>query len=206
MDYITIPGRPVVGSRLETEEGFFEYDGKRWNKFPHQCKTQECADEPLKTTSVSWSAPDGHLNGFRGGEVTIKPIEGNANHDFVEDMTDAYSGGPYLHVGLSTGCYEMPETRVVRYLLEESTLEEWLQHFLSKQTDYGDRANDLGLAGQYAELSRKFIKLRRAMWDGHELTQESLREVLMDLIGHGFLSLMYVDHPGLTVYPKGQSE
>lgn len=179
MDYITIPGRPTVGSRLETDQGFFEYDGKRWNKFGN--------DDPMLK---------------RGFAVT----GGDANQDFAEDMTDAYSGGPHLHVGLSTGCYKMPETRAVRYLLEESSLEEWLQHFLSKQADYGDRANDLGLAGQYAELSRKFIKLRRAMWDGIPLTQESLREVLLDLIGHGFLSLMYVDHPGLTVHPKGSVE
>lgn len=54
---------------------------------------------------------------------------------------------------------------------------------------------DLGMRGQYCDLYRKFIVLRRTMWDGEETTRESLREILRDLIGHSLLTIAMIDRP-----------
>lgn len=103
-----------------------------------------------------------------------------------------------------------PNTNACRYIfgdeIQASRLGEWAALFVKKQIDYGDGADDLGLEGQYAELHRKITKLRRAMWEGHELVGEPLREVLMDLIGHCFLSMMYIDQPRHVRYPKGNKK
>jgi len=67
---------------------------------------------------------------------------------------------------------------------------EWLEEFARKARDYGNEDEfNLGLAGQYADMSRKFKKLRRAMWDGKELTGEQPAEILHDLIGHAWITL-----------------
>lgn len=81
---------------------------------------------------------------------------------------------------------------------------EWLQLYFKKAADYGEGANHLGLAGQYAEIYRKMKKLEKAMWCGEPLFNEQLDEVLMDLIGHAFLSIDFIRNgdPGLK---KGQS-
>lgn len=104
----------------------------------------------------------------------------------------------------------VPNTNACRYIfgdeIQPSRLGEWAALFVKKQIDYGDGADDLGLEGQYAELHRKITKLRRAMWEGHELVGEPLREVLMDLIGHCFLSMMYIDQPRHVRYPKGSKK
>ena len=68
--------------------------------------------------------------------------------------------------------------------------------FAEAYKEYGDGAADeMGLAGEWAELHRKVKKLRRAMWDGDEsyLTRESLTTVLQDLIGHALLALDMVE-------------
>lgn len=74
-----------------------------------------------------------------------------------------------------------------------SLLQGWAELFMEKQQDYGDRGNDLGIPGQYAEMSRKFIKLRKAMWEGKPLVGEPVHEVIQDLIGHCFLTLKYLE-------------
>lgn len=69
-------------------------------------------------------------------------------------------------------------------------------HF-KKREDYSrggkDGGDDLGAAGQYAELHRKDGKLRRALWEGKELTGEQPREVLLDMIGHAVKAIRYLD-------------
>lgn len=101
----------------------------------------------------------------------------------------------------------VPNTNACRYIFGDETqasrLGEWAALFVKKQADYGNGADDLGMEGQYAELHRKITKLRRAMWEGVELQNEPLNEVLMDLIGHCFLAMMYNDNPGLVRHKKG---
>lgn len=64
--------------------------------------------------------------------------------------------------------------------------------FLQKGVDYDGAHQYLGLAGQFSDINRKFWKLKRAMWDGEELSQEGLEEVLSDMIGHCLLSIAMV--------------
>jgi len=67
---------------------------------------------------------------------------------------------------------------------------EWLRLFAKKNADYGSgSAFELGERGQYSDIHRKMIKLKRAMWDGEELDFESTDEIISDLIGHLFLTL-----------------
>lgn len=143
----------------------------------------------------------------------VKPVKGNyldlnvtgmfsnmgevpdtdANHDFAEDMAAAFPLNPHnVHIGVNTGFMMLPETTAVRFLVQGNGLGEWVKHFLTKQQDYGDWAGELGAKGQFADMFRKWPKIRKAMWDGEPLVGEQLEEVLMDLIGHCFLSLMFV--------------
>ena len=67
---------------------------------------------------------------------------------------------------------------------------EWLALFQRKNRDYGSgSAYDLGVRGQYSDIHRKMIKLKRAMWDGHDLDFEDTDEIIKDLISHLFLTL-----------------
>lgn len=66
---------------------------------------------------------------------------------------------------------------------------EFTERFASKAVDYGDGADSLGIRGQYADIHRKFTKLRKSMWDGEELLHEQLDEIMFDLIGHCFLTI-----------------
>lgn len=77
-------------------------------------------------------------------------------------------------------------------------LTKWINEFLTKNADYassGDfNASDhLGSKGQYAELWRKIGKLRGPLWDGTELNHEQADEIVRDLIGHCFLTLLFLE-------------
>jgi hypothetical protein len=67
--------------------------------------------------------------------------------------------------------------------------------FVLRQTEYGEAANHLGAKGQFADINRKFWKLKRLMWDESvpkDAIGESAEEVLMDFIGHALLSIHYL--------------
>jgi hypothetical protein len=66
--------------------------------------------------------------------------------------------------------------------------------FRSKARDYSERsgiftADLLGSQGQFAEIWRKIPKLKKGMWDGEVLENESVREILQDIVGHCLLAL-----------------
>lgn len=73
---------------------------------------------------------------------------------------------------------------------------EWWTLFKSKNNEYGSHDDDLGVKGQFADIHRKMKKLRNALWDGKPLTHEQPREVILDLIGHLFLTLRMGDENG----------
>lgn len=75
----------------------------------------------------------------------------------------------------------------------EVVLPDFWDSFLKKNADYGDSYQSLGAAGQFGEIWRKVPKLKRSMWDGHKLTGEQPREILMDLIGHCLLAIRLID-------------
>jgi hypothetical protein len=65
----------------------------------------------------------------------------------------------------------------------DSLVQPTLERFAHKSLDYGDGAQTLGIRGQFADINRKVLKLKRAMWDGVPLTDESLTVVLaMDMV------------------------
>lgn len=71
-------------------------------------------------------------------------------------------------------------------------IQEWREAFTEGYTEYGPGAADeTGLAGQWADLYRKVMKLKRAFWEGDPsyLTRETEAEILRDMISHSFLAL-----------------
>lgn len=76
--------------------------------------------------------------------------------------------------------------------------------FAERSREYGDHAFVLGSAGQYADMSRKFGKIKTAMWDKkpEQLTSETIEEVLMDMIGHCLLSIQCLRREGVLGHDK----
>lgn len=73
-------------------------------------------------------------------------------------------------------------------------LPQWLELFARKNKDYGSGASfELGTKGQYSDIHRKMIKLKRALWDDQELEFEGVKEVINDLIGHLFLTMYMLE-------------
>lgn len=58
--------------------------------------------------------------------------------------------------------------------------------FLRRNAEYGDESNVLGYKGQYADINRKMIKLKRYLWDDVPVPDggESIGTIAMELIGH----------------------
>lgn len=81
---------------------------------------------------------------------------------------------------------DSPELHVIATRI----MPEWLELFARKNRDYGSgSAYELGVRGQYSDIHRKMIKLKRAMWDGEQLDFEDTDEIIKDLISHLFLTL-----------------
>lgn len=70
---------------------------------------------------------------------------------------------------------------------------EWEKLFLRKNAGYGDMHQELGVKAQYVDIHRKVGKLRRGLWEGEDIGDEKPREVLLDLIGHCFLTIEILD-------------
>lgn len=67
---------------------------------------------------------------------------------------------------------------------------EWLDMFARKNADYGSEgAKVLGIKGQYADINRKMLKLKRGLWDDEPMNFEQPEEICLDLIGHLFLTV-----------------
>lgn len=76
---------------------------------------------------------------------------------------------------------------------------EWQEYFTIKAQDYrgvdgSEPHRYLGEPGQFSDIWRKIPKLKKALWDGDELVGEGKRVILMDLIGHCFLTLALIDY------------
>lgn len=68
----------------------------------------------------------------------------------------------------------------------------WAARFDAKSKDYNSQDFEphklLGVRGQFADIWRKIWKLKKALWDGIELTGEQPIEIIDDLISHLFLT------------------
>lgn len=68
-----------------------------------------------------------------------------------------------------------------------------LSRFAKSSRDYGNKGADrLGAQGQFADMSRKMLKLQRALWEGKRLEGEQPEEILSDLIAHSLLTLRFL--------------
>lgn len=67
--------------------------------------------------------------------------------------------------------------------------------FVKKSVEYGETANHLGVKGQFADINRKYWKLKRLLWDENVpewAISEDAEEVLMDFFGHAILTIHYL--------------
>lgn len=71
-----------------------------------------------------------------------------------------------------------------------------LDLFVKKSDRYGEpEPDDLGVAGQFADMHRKWKVLRKVMWKGESLPDDSgepIEEVLYDMIGHCLKTLEFL--------------
>lgn len=81
-------------------------------------------------------------------------------------------------------------------------LKEALSEFLSKNADYQDASDALGLIGQVSDLWRKVVKLKAATIDGKELNGEDVSQLLRDIFGHALLAMVY--EKSYSARPQGQ--
>lgn len=61
-----------------------------------------------------------------------------------------------------------------------------MEHFLQRNAEYGEESHVLGIKGQYADINRKVIKLKRYLWDDVAVPEgaESIETIAGELIGH----------------------
>src|SRR5262245_41578594 len=79
-----------------------------------------------------------------------------------------------------------------KYVLD-LVMPEWEEYFRQKQHDYSNDGNTFGPKGIIPDIDRKAKKIRRAIWDEEILMGEQPRELLLDLIGHCFLTIAELD-------------
>lgn len=88
---------------------------------------------------------------------------------------------------LGKGFPTLQAARVLQEILPPA-----LERFLEKNKDYGDAAVHLGAKGQFADMNRKYWKIKAELWDGKRLESEPIEEVLEDMIGHCLLTLLFL--------------
>lgn len=74
-------------------------------------------------------------------------------------------------------------------------MDEAFELFILKSRDYGKTGDTLGARGQFADMWRKFGKIKHQVWDnpGRTVHFEGVEEILKDLIGHAILFLDYME-------------
>lgn len=105
-------------------------------------------------------------------------------------LTQHPSGKEFV-VGIHLWGFETEQFREI--MLQH--LPAFVRLFAEKNAEYGAgqqaSGTALGVKGQFADIWRKIGKLKTALWDDNEaaLTSEGVDEILLDLIGHAFLTL-----------------
>lgn len=154
---------------------------------------------------LSWSPPPGLLD---SDLVTHPPdhIPSRGTHDWPATFDvgkwarDRGINWPtHTHVGnvkqFMLALFHEPETDLARAVMERH-LPEAIDHFLMRNAEYGDDDDfDLGVSGQYVDISRKVQKLKRRWWDGEDVPDgaESDKVIIQELIGHLLMSLHYLE-------------
>lgn len=99
---------------------------------------------------------------------------------------------------MSLALHDLPPAaslQAERILGHEGPLWQALNKFLRRNAEYGEAANVLGVKGQFADINRKVIKLKRFMWDDEPMPDgaESIHTIVCELIGHLLLVLDEMD-------------
>jgi hypothetical protein len=87
-----------------------------------------------------------------------------------------------------------PQTDLAKRIMDVH-LPKVIDHFLKRNAEYGDDDDfDLGVSGQYVDISRKVQKLKRRWWDDEPVADgaETDEVIVMELIGHLLMSLEYL--------------
>jgi hypothetical protein len=119
--------------------------------------------------------------------------KGKKHHEITNKVSlDWANGEEVMYRTAMPGDKLPPIQTTLQYILDD-LVPEWEVLFARRNADYGDGAAVLGIRGQYSDMNRKMTKLKRSLWDGYQLTGEQPREILMDLIGHCFLTIDMLD-------------
>lgn len=90
-----------------------------------------------------------------------------------------------------------PRTNSIRAILgspeddDPGLLDRALEDFISKNDDYDDASDALGIVGQVSDLWRKIVKLKKAVIDQKPLNGETVDRLIRDIFGHSLLAMHY---------------
>ena len=116
----------------------------------------------------------------------------------AQHMPAAYEGTPAAELAAADVMALLPpeleegwleENKRMRQAITEEIMPEVMALWLRKNDDYAGQQVFLGRMAQFADINRKFWKLKQAMWDGKQLGFESPVEIMMDMIGHLLMAI-----------------
>lgn len=90
-----------------------------------------------------------------------------------------------------------PRTNSIRAILgspeddDPGLLDRALEDFISKNDDYDDASDALGIVGQVSDLWRKIVKLKKSVIDQKPLNGETVDRLIRDIFGHSLLAMHY---------------
>jgi hypothetical protein len=145
----------------------------------------------IKVAFECHADPDGQVRLVGNGTWAPTVVMVRPGHEAI--IHQALFEAPYVAgvKGEPTG--KIPMETDLWHIVNE-LLPEIDAHMRMGAAHYGyETHHDLGLRGQYADMYRKWIVLKRVMWDGETTVRESLREILMDMIGHSLLTICMLD-------------
>lgn len=117
--------------------------------------------------------------------------------DDVQDAVDEYTDDIMAElppVDLSAGW--QAENEAMRAEIVSEIFPAVLALWLRKNEDYRGQQVFLGSKAQFADVNRKFWKLKNAMWDGIEPDFETVEQIAADMIGHLLMTIYFQRHRG----------
>lgn len=86
-------------------------------------------------------------------------------------------------------------SEIERKYIKDILIPEIMDGFNNVAVEY-QQERDLGARGEFANLYRKARKLKTVLWDGADPSswRESLRTIVKEVVSHGLLLLVDLDH------------
>lgn len=165
--------------------------------------TQPRKPSPLAKSSTTpppgsaWTPTEEDLTEAQAAHIlNVGPMQEAANSGAIVAVSTAPDSGSQL-VWTPTedpdSVYDEFVLRVPKIMTEHArsifqyVLPDVMKLFAEKSNRYGEPdGDDLGIAGTYADMHRKWKRLRKHMWEGESWPEggEPFEEVLMDMVGH----------------------